>query len=117
MSQLIKISIKTVMKDSGYTPAMLLVKINSIAEKQLLNDIKGRSFTDKAKKEYVENNLALYKMSRATLYNIIRDNKASRRKSILIKKTLFQIIKEQNLYSGEEYKNTEIEIFIDEYDR
>lgn len=112
MNKVHNLSIDTIIRDAGMTPAMLLERINSIAYKQLLTSIKERNFSDKAKKEYVEAHIKQYEMSRATLYNILKNKKASRRKAILIRQTLEQIIKEKNLY-----KNLDINISLEEYDR
>lgn len=112
MNRVHTLSIQTIMKDAGMTPAMLLDRINSIAHKQLVTSIKERNFSDKTKKEYIVAHSKQYEMSRATLYNILNTGKASRRKAILIRQTLEQIIKEKNLY-----EKLEVEISLEEYDR
>lgn len=111
MNKVNKISIKQVMKDARLTPALLLERINNTAYKQLLNNIKGRNYSTKQRKEYIDTHIKEYQMSRATLYNILNNNKASDRKVILIKETLEEIIKEKKLYD-----NAIIEIDIQEYE-
>ena len=103
---------QTVMLDAKLTPSMLLDRINSVAYGQLLASIKERNYSVKARKEYIDKHPKQYQMSRATLYNILKTKKASRRKAILIRQTFETIIKEQKLYEG-----MIVEIDIQEYER